>query len=103
MLSCGHSYGFISEQTGDSEKTLRAYYAKYLEETDIRRDLVQASVRGSVERVRNQLNKHLSEIFRGQSKMKKPLENQRLQDGAGEEGRTPDLMLGNYSSTKQRS
>jgi hypothetical protein len=31
------------------------------------------------------------------AEMKKPLKNQRLQSGAGEEGRTPDLMLGKHT------
>jgi hypothetical protein len=31
------------------------------------------------------------------AEMKKPLDIQRLQDGAGEEGRTPDLMLGKHT------
>ena len=97
MLSCGHRYGFISQQTGDSEKTLRTYYAKYLEEADIRRDLVEASVRESVERVRNQLSERLSGIFPSPPKTKKPSISQGLQSGAGEEGRTPDLMLGKHT------
>jgi hypothetical protein len=29
--------------------------------------------------------------------IKKPLEHQRLKVGAGEEGRTPDLMLGKHT------
>jgi hypothetical protein len=31
------------------------------------------------------------------SKMKKPSKNQGLSHGAGEEGRTPDLMLGKHT------
>jgi len=31
----------------------------------------------------------------------KPLTNQGLKDGAGEEGRTPDLMLGNDTTGKK--
>ena len=33
--------------------------------------------------------------------MKKPLDIQRLKGGAGEEGRTPDLMLGNHGRQKK--
>jgi hypothetical protein len=71
MLCLATATVLFQNQTGDSEKTLRAYYAKYLEETDIRRDLVQASVRESVERVRNQLNKH----FVGD--LSRPLKNEK--------------------------
>jgi hypothetical protein len=33
--------------------------------------------------------------------MKKPLTNQGLKGGAGEEGRTPDLMLGNDTNREK--
>jgi hypothetical protein len=36
-------------------------------------------------------------------KRKKPLRVQRLQNGAGEEGRTPDLMLGKHRRKKNTS
>jgi len=37
------------------------------------------------------------------SETKKPPENRGLKDGAGEEGRTPDLMLGKHSKRKFRA
>jgi integrase len=43
MLSSGHDISFISSKTGDSEKTLRAHYAKYLDSVDNRRALMEAA------------------------------------------------------------
>ena len=51
----------------------------------------------NVERVRNQLSERLSELFSTPSEKKKPPISQGLKDGAGEEGRTPDLMLGKHT------
>ena len=37
------------------------------------------------------------------AEIKKPLISQGLEDGAGEEGRTPDLMLGKHGKKKSRA
>jgi len=97
MLSCGHKLAFISAQTGDSEKTLKGYYAKYLPDVDDRRDLIEASIVRSQNKVKTQVSAKLAKLFPALTEKKKPLKNQWLKSGAGEECRTPDLMLGKHT------
>jgi hypothetical protein len=76
---------FISSQTGNTITE----YARYIKETDNDRGrLSNADQKSATSEV--DYSPCLAE-------MKKPLDIQRLQDGAGEEGRTPDLMLGKHT------
>ena len=97
MLSSGHTAIFVSSQTGDSIKTLETNYARYLPEVDTRRDAIEAAIRVGADTVRKSISARIAEIFKGEQEMKKPLVSQGLKDGAGEEGRTPDLMLGKHT------
>jgi integrase len=97
MLSCGHKLAFISAQTGDSEKTLKAHYAKWLPDVDDDMAAVEASIIKSQNKVKSRLSPQLSKLFSTPPKIKKPSISQGLKDGAGEEGRTPDLMLGKHT------
>ena len=94
LYSIGPKSGFISSQTGDSIKTLETNYAKYIKEADDNRDFVE-----------NQIQKNATIVKRADDvsnsptppEKKKPPRNRRLKSGAGEEGRTPDLMLGKHT------
>ena len=94
LYSIGARSGFISSQTGDSTKTLEKDYAKYIKEADDNRDFVENQIQKSATQV-----KPASDIDHSPTppEIKKPLENQGLKTGAGEEGRTPDLMLGKHT------
>jgi integrase len=94
LYSIGARSGFISSQTGDSIKTLETDYAKYIEEADSNRDFVEAQIEKSATLV-----KPAAEVVSSPtpSENKKPPRNRRLRSGAGEEGRTPDLMLGKHT------
>ena len=47
--------------------------------------------------MRTGISEKINEIFKNEQGKKKPLVSQGLEDGAGEEGRTPDLMLGKHT------
>ena len=100
MLSCGHSAIYVSKQTGDSIKTLEANYARYLPEVDTRRDAIEAEIRKSADTVRKAISNRISKIFGRDREKQKPPKNQGLQSGAGEEGRTPDLMYSMNTQTR---
>ena len=97
VYSIGASSGFISQQTGDSIKTLEADYAKYMPDADSMRDLVEDQIRKSAKSLQTRVEGPLSPTPATSLEKKKPLNNQRLKNGAGEEGRTPDLMLGKHT------
>jgi hypothetical protein len=61
------------------------------------RELIEENILQSETLVQPAVSKKRSGASPTPVKMKKPLENQRLEDGAGEEGRTPDLMLGKHT------
>ena len=94
LYSIGASPGFNSKQTGDSIKTLEADYAKYLAGADTTRDFVEDQIRKS-----GTHPKPASESDHSPTppETKKPSISQGLKHGAGEEGRTPDLMLGKHT------
>jgi hypothetical protein len=94
LYSTGARSGFISSQTGDSIKTLEKDYAKYIKEADDNRAFVENQIQKSASQVKPAIEVNQSPAPR---EKKKPLENQRLKSGAGEEGRTPDLMLGKHT------
>jgi integrase len=94
LYSIGARSGFISSQTGDSIKTLETDYARYIKEADDNRDFVENQIQKSATQV-----KPASDVDDSPTppETKKPPENQGLKSGAGEEGRTPDLMLGKHT------
>jgi integrase len=94
LYSIGASSGFISKQTGDSIKTLETDYAKYLPTADTARDFVEQQIQKSATHVQSP---YPNASAADQAKRKKPPKNRGLKDGAGEEGRTPDLMLGKHT------
>jgi len=94
LYSIGAKSGFISSQTGDSIKTLESDYAKYIGEADDNRDFVEEQIQKSATLVKPAIEVNQSS---NPVEKKKPLENQGLKTGAGEEGRTPDLMLGKHT------
>ena len=93
MLSVGVKTVFVSVQTGDKEATLRKHYAKYLEEIDSDRNWIEAAIRQSAKSEKSSFARSESKP----EKMKKPPMFRGLKSGAGEEGRTPDLMLGKHT------
>jgi integrase len=97
MLSSGHRTIYVSKQTGDSIKTLEENYARYLPEVDTGHDAIEAGIKKSADKVRSGISAKISEIFASEQEIKKPSKNRRLSNGAGEEGRTPDLMLGKHT------
>jgi integrase len=94
LFSIGATPGFISKQTGDSIKTLESDYAKYIKEADDNRDFVENQIQKSATQVKPAIEVNLSPT---RSETKKPPITQGLVTGAGEEGRTPDLMLGKHT------
>jgi integrase len=94
LYSIGASSGFISQQTGDSIKTLETDYAKYVKEADTRRDFVEDQIQKSATQVKPASYTDHSPT---PPEIKKPPKNRGLKNGAGEEGRTPDLMLGKHT------
>lgn len=100
MLSIGAKMNFISAQTGDREETLKRHYAKYIDDIDPQREWIEKQIRQSAKSEKS-FEKREKSSFAGREsrarKMKKPLESQGLKNGAGEEGRTPDLMLGKHT------
>ena len=94
LYSIGARSGFISSQTGDSIKTLETDYAKYIKEADDKRDFVESQIQKSATLV-----KPADDVSNSPTppEKKKPPRNRRLKSGAGEEGRTPDLMLGKHT------
>jgi hypothetical protein len=73
-------------QTGDSIKTLEKDYAN--------RDFVENQIHKSVTQVKPAFETDHSPT---PPQKKKPPRNRGLKNGAGEEGRTPDLMLGKHT------
>jgi hypothetical protein len=105
MLSIGAKMAFVSAQTGDKEATLRKHYTRYLEEIDPDRNWIEAAIRQSEKSEKFREKSEKSGFGRDGSrspKMKKPLIPQGLKSGAGEEGRTPDLMLGERKKRRGR-
>jgi integrase len=86
--------GFISSQTGDSIKTLEKDYAKYIKEADDNRDFVEKQIEKSATLVQPASEADHSPALMEKEKAPK---DRGLKDGAGEEGRTPDLMLGKHT------
>jgi hypothetical protein len=72
-------------------------YARYLPEVDTGHDVIEAAIRESAQKVRSGILAKISEVFASEQEIKKPSKNRRLSNGAGEEGRTPDLMLGKHT------
>ena len=97
MLSIGAKLAFVSAQTGDSIKTLEAHCAKYIPDADTGRELVEENILKSETEVKPLDKTGTDANSPTLPENEKPLENQGLKTGAGEEGRTPDLMLGKHT------
>src|SRR5262245_37140177 len=97
MLSSGVKLAFVSAQTGDSIKTLESHCAKYTPEADTGRDAIEKLITKSETEVKPDTAQGDSTDSPTPPKKKKPLISRGLKDGAGEEGRTPDLMLGKHT------
>jgi integrase len=97
MLSVGAKLAFVSAQTGDSIKTLEAHYAKYIPDADTGRELVEENIVKSETEVKPLAGMGTDAGSPTPPEAKKPLISQGLKTGAGEEGRTPDLMLGKHT------
>ena len=78
----------------NSIKTWEKDYAKYIKEADDNRDFVESQIQKSATLV-----KPADDVSNSPTppEKKKPPRNRRLKSGAGEEGRTPDLMLGKHT------
>ena len=78
----------------NSIKTWEKDYAKYIKEADDNRDFVESEIQKSATSV-----KPVDDVSNSPTppEKKKPPRNRRLKSGAGEEGRTPDLMLGKHT------
>ncbi len=87
----------MSAQTGDGIRTLEKYYAKYLPQADSGRDFVEETILKSETWVKPEVGEKLAADANTPAQRKKPLINQRLKDGAGDGGRTHDLMLGKHT------
>ena len=94
LVSIGARSGFISAQTGDSIKTIEEHYGKYLPNADSMRDLVESRVLESAKSVQSD---SLAGSSPAPSKKQKPLVSQGREFGAGDRGRTDDLMLGKHT------
>ena len=90
----GAKSGVISSQTGDSIKTAKTDYAKYISEADSGRDFVELPIKKSATQVKPT---NLADSSPARPQTKSPRNIEGLKDGAGEEGRTPDLMLGKHT------
>ena len=102
LLSIGgkDSMNFISAQTGDREGTLKKHYARYIDRIDPQRDWIENQIRQSEKREKKVKNPVSSDTFDAESdtpKTQKPLVSQGLKSGAGDRGRTDDLMLGKHT------
>ena len=97
MLSIGVKMSFVSAQTGDKEATLRKHYARYIHEIDPQREWIERAIRKSEKFPQKSEKSGFGRDRNLTQKIKKPLTNQGLKSGAGEEGRTPDLMLGKHT------
>jgi hypothetical protein len=74
------------------------HYAKYIAELHPQRTWIETQIRKNVKKAARKGEKFKTGAARSQaSKTKKPSTNQGLSYGAGEEGRTPDLMLGKHT------
>ena len=84
----------LQGRAANSIKTWEKDYAKYIKEADDKRDFVESQIQKSATLV-----KPADDVSNSPTppEKKKPPRNRRLKSGAGEEGRTPDLMLGKHT------
>ncbi len=97
LFSIGAKPAFVSAQTGDSIRTLEKYYAKYIPEADSGRELVERTILKSETWVKPEAREKLVANATTPLQREKPLSYQGLKDGAGDRGRTDDLMLGKHT------
>src|SRR5262250_1023709 len=97
MLSSGAKTAFVSAQSGDSIKTLETHYAKYIPDAETEREMVEKNILEGVTLAKPRVSELAKQLSPTPPQRKKPSTNQGLKNGAGEEGRTPDLMLGKHT------
>jgi len=97
LLSIGAKTAFVSSQTGDTIRTLEKYYAKYLPQADSGRGLVEETILKSETKVKPEIESKLAVNDDTTAQIGKPLISQGLRSGAGDRGRTDDLMLGKHT------
>ena len=97
LLSIGAKTAFVSSQTGDTIRTLEKYYAKYLPQADSGRGLVEETILKSETKVEPEPREKLAVNDDKTAQIGKPLISQGLRSGAGDRGRTDDLMLGKHT------
>ena len=97
LITIGAKPAFVSSQTGDSIRTLEKHYAKYIPEADGGREFVERTILNSETWVKPEEKEKLTANASAYPQMKKPLINQGLKSGAGDGGRTHDLMLGKHT------
>ncbi len=97
LFSIGAKPAFVSSQTGDTIRTLEKYYAKYLPQADSGRDLVEETILKSETKVKPEAREKLAVNDDTTAQIGKPLISQGLRSGAGDRGRTDDLMLGKHT------
>ncbi len=95
MVSIGMPLARLSAQIGDTIKTIEDHYAKYISEADFTREIVERSITQSEAKYAKSERGSGQEV--GRQAIKKAPISQGLLSGAGEEGRTPDLMLGKHT------
>jgi integrase len=100
MLSSGRSALYVSKQTGDRIQTLETNYAKYQPEADIQRDMIEASIKESAERVRTSISTKIAELFAGEQEKKKPLRNKGLKLERVRRVELPTLCLASIRSSQ---
>jgi integrase len=100
MLSSGHTAMFVSQQTGDSIKTLQKNYAKYLPDVDTRRNMVELAIKESAEQVRNRASEKLAELFNSEQNEKSPRKSKGLKMERVRRVELPTLCLASIRSSQ---
>jgi hypothetical protein len=89
-----HYHWFVFFQFWPGTRPLESDYAKYIKEADDNRDFVENQIQKGATLVKPTESVDYSP---SRPKKEKPSKDQGLFHGAGEEGRTPDLMLGKHT------
>lgn len=93
LLSIGASTAFISSQTGDTVKTVESRYARYMPDVDSSAKIVEAEIA----KVKTPEKFSLTGTGETKGASEKVKGYQGVGSGAGDRGRTGDLMLGKHT------
>ena len=97
LITIGAKPVFVSSQTGDSIRTLEKHCVKAIPEADGRREFVERTILNSETWVKPEEKEKLTANASAYPQRKMPMNNQGLKSGAGDGGRTHDLMLGKHT------